>query len=284
MIESPHSISSVSDLIDVALSEDSASNDITTTSLVPEHAKGIAIIKVNSPGVLAGVYVSLEVFLHVDSSLTPTALITDSSTIEPGLQVATIEGKLSSILAAERTALNFIQRMSGIATNTAQYVNAVKGLDTKILDTRKTIPGWRILDKYAVAIGGATNHRISLADGILIKDNHLSAMKIAGLSIHDTVKRALKCAGDDYTVEVEVTNLHEALEAMEAGAHSILLDNMSTEEINRIVSVNNGRVLLEASGGVTLKTVRSIAETGVDAISIGGLTHSSPAIDMSLEL
>jgi len=284
VIESPHSISSVSDLIDVALSEDSASNDITTTSLVPEHAKGIAIIKVNSPGVLAGVYVSLEVFLHVDSSLTPTALITDSSTIEPGLQVATIEGKLSSILAAERTALNFIQRMSGIATNTAQYVNAVKGLDTKILDTRKTIPGWRILDKYAVAIGGATNHRISLADGILIKDNHLSAMKIAGLSIHDTVKRALKCAGDDYTVEVEVTNLHEALEAMEAGAHSILLDNMSTEEINRIVSVNNGRVLLEASGGVTLKTVRSIAETGVDAISIGGLTHSSPAIDMSLEL
>ena len=284
MIESPHSMSSVSNLIDVALSEDSASKDITTTSLVPKHAKGIAIIKAKSSGILAGVHVSLEVFLHVDSSLIPTALITDGNSIEPGLHVATIEGKLSSILAAERTALNFIQRMSGIATNTAQYVNAIKGLNTKILDTRKTIPGWRILDKYAVAIGGATNHRMSLADGILIKDNHLSAMKMAGLSTADIVKRALKYAGNDYTVEVEAANFHEAVEAIEAGAHAILLDNMSIEEINSIVDVNNGRVLLEASGGVTLKTVKSIASTGVDAISIGGLTHSSPAIDMSLDI
>ena len=284
MIESPHSIASVSDLIDVALAEDSASKDITTTSLIPEHGKGIAIINANTAGILAGVYVSLEVFLHVDNSLMPTTLIIDSNTLEAGQQVATIEGKISSILAAERTALNFIQRMSGIATNTAQYVNAIKDLGTKILDTRKTIPGWRILDKYAVAMGGATNHRMNLADGILIKDNHLSAMKMLGISIHDTVKRALKYAENNYTVEVEVTNFHEALEAIEAGAHSILLDNMSTKEINRIVSVNNGRALLEASGGVTLKTVRSIAETGVDAISIGSLTHSSPAIDMSLEL
>ena len=208
----------------------------------------------------------------------------DGSSLAPGDSIARVEGSAASILRAERPALNFLQRMSGIATDTSSYVKAVEGLKSKIVDTRKTVPGLRYLDKYAVRAGGGANHRMNLADGILIKDNHIAALRSRGLSLKETVALALERASHTIKVEVEVTNLEELGEALEAGAHIIMLDNMSLDAMRQGVEMVNGRAVLEASGGINMETARAVAETGVDLISIGGLTHSVKALDISLDL
>ena len=198
--------------------------------------------------------------------------------------VAEIEGSLTSILKAERTAINIIQHMSGIATHTREYVNQVEGYKARILDTRKTTVGLRYLEKYAVRAGGGNNHRFNLGESILIKDNHITALRAKGLGIGDIVKKALTEAADGLKVEIEVESVSEFKEVFEAGAKNVLLDNMNLDDMLEVVTIARGRVVVEASGGITLANVRDVAKTGVDFISVGALTHSSDALDMSLEL
>jgi len=274
----------VQNLIDRALAEDQTFNDPTTGSIIPPDLKGLGVIRSKANGVLAGVEVSLAVFRRVDPQLRTEALLPDGVALSPGVAVARVEGSAASILRAERIALNFLQRMSGIATDTSRYVKVVEGFKARIVDTRKTVPGLRYLDKYAVRAGGGANHRLNLADGILIKDNHIAALRSQGLSLGDTVKLALERAPFTVRVEVEVTNLEELQEALEVGAHIIMLDNMSLADMRRAVEIVNGRAIIEASGGINLETVRAVAETGVDIISVGSLTHSVRALDMSLDL
>ena len=208
----------------------------------------------------------------------------DGSTLVPGDDIASVEGPAGSILRAERIALNFMQRMSGIASETNRYVQAVQGCRSRIVDTRKTAPGMRFLDKYAVRMGGGYNHRLNLADGILIKDNHIQALRSQELSLTEIIQLALARASHTIKVEVEVETLEEAKEAVEAGAHIIMLDNMSPDLMRQAMELIDGRAVVEASGGITMGTVRAVAETGVDLISIGGLTHSPTALDISLDL
>ena len=279
-----HLTPEVQNLIDQALAEDQTFNDPTTHSLIPPDLKGFGLIRAKSVGVLAGVDVSLAVFRRVDLQLRAEALMEDGASLAPGDSIAQVEGSAASILMAERPALNFMQRMSGIATDTSRYVKAVEGLNAKIVDTRKTVPGLRYLDKYAVRAGGGANHRLNLADGILIKDNHIAALRSRGLSLKETVVLALERASHTIKVEVEVTNLDELGEALEAGAHIIMLDNMSLDTMRQGVEMVKGRAVLEASGGINMETARAVAETGVDLISIGSLTHSVKALDISLDL
>ena len=279
-----HLIPDVQALIDQALTEDQTFNDPTTGTIIPRDLGGSGVIRSKADGVLAGVEVALAVFRRVDPELRAEALMEDGSTIAPGDAVARVEGSAASILMAERPALNFLQRMSGIATDTSRYVKVVEGSRSKIVDTRKTAPGLRYLDKYAVRAGGGGNHRMNLADGILVKDNHIAALASRGLSLRETVKLALERASHTIKVEVEVTNLEELEEALDAGAHIIMLDNMSVEVMRRAVEIVNGRAVIEASGGINLDTVRAVAETGVDLISVGSLTHSVKALDLSLDL
>ena len=271
-------------LIDHALSEDQAFNDPTTRELIPPDVRGVGILKSKAPGTLAGIDVSLSVFRRIDPDLQTETLLADSSELKPGDAIAKVMGSAGSILRAERTALNFLQRMSGIATDTARYVQAVKGLKSQIIDTRKTAPGMRYLDKYAVRAGGGSNHRQNLADGILIKDNHIRALRSQGISLKDTVELAIGRASHTIKVEVEVTNLEELEDALAGGAHIIMMDNMTPEEMRRCVEIVAGRAVIEASGGINMDTVRAVAETGVDLISVGGLTHSASALDISLDL
>ncbi len=267
-----------------ALEEDRAFHDVTTLSLVPPEQTGAAVLKAKAEGVLAGADVAVAVFRQVDPAVRAEALLKDGAKLESGAVIVTARGSLASLLRAERTALNFLQRMSGIATEAARYVAAVEGTKATIVDTRKTAPGLRELDKYAVRAGGARNHRMDLADGILIKDNHLDALRAQGMSLKDVVALALKRAPHTLRVEVEVTTVEDAREAAEAGAHIIMLDNMSLETMRQAVAVVAGRALVEASGGVRLDTVRQIAETGVDLISVGALTHSAKALDISMDV
>ena len=271
-------------IVDSALAEDFASGDVTTEALVPADLKGKASILVKKDGVLAGIAVAKEVFSNVDPSLRFKALVKDGAKVRGGVVVATIQGKVASILKAERVALNFLQHLSGIATETARYVEAVSGTKAIITDTRKTIPGLRLLEKYAVRVGGGHNHRLNLGDGVLIKDNHLVALRSLGVGLGEVVKKARQRAPRKLKVEVEVESVEEALEAVLAGADIIMLDNMKLEDMRRVVELVRGRALLEASGGITLDNVRAVAETGVDLISIGALTHSAKALDISLEL
>jgi nicotinate-nucleotide pyrophosphorylase (carboxylating) len=279
-----HITPDVQRLIDQALSEDQAFSDPTTDALVPSDLRGVGMIRSKASGVLAGVGLGLAVFSRVDPSLETRVLLEDGSTLSPGDAAARVEGSASAILRAERPALNFIQRLSGIATDTSRYVDVVRGLRAKIVDTRKTVPGLRYLEKYAVRAGGGANHRMNLADGILVKDNHIAAGRSRGVSLRETVERAVERAPHTIKVEVEVTNLEELEEALAAGAHVILLDNMSPEEMSRAVKLVDGRAVLEASGGIDMDTVRAVAETGVDLISVGALTHSPTALDLSLDL
>ena len=274
----------VQHLIDLALAEDQAFGDVTTEALIPSHLEGAAVLRSEDEGILAGVDVALAVFDRVDPNLQTETLLKDQSELSVGSLIARVYGRASGILGAERVALNFIQRMSGIATETSRYVKAVEGCEAKIVDTRKTVPGMRSLDKYAVRVGGGANHRMGLADGVLIKDNHIAALRSDGLSLKQAVENALSHAPHTVKVEVEVTNLDELNEALEAGAHIIMLDNMSLTDVRRAVEIVSGRAVLEASGGVTLETVRPLAETGVDLISVGSLTHSPKALDISLDL
>ena len=279
-----HLTPDVQSLIDQALAEDQTFNDPTTGTIIPLELKGFGFLRAKANGILAGVEVSLAVFRRVDPQLRTEALLSDSATLVPGDSIARVEGSAASILRAERPALNFLQRMSGIATDTSRYVKLVAGFRAKIVDTRKTVPGLRYLDKYAVRAGGGANHRLNLADGILIKDNHIAALRSQGLSLEETVKLTLERASHTIKVEVEVTNIEELQEALEAGAHIIMLDNMSLDDMRRAVEMVNGRAVMEASGDINLETVRSVAETGVDLISIGSLTHSVKALDISLDL
>ncbi len=274
----------VEQLIDQALAEDLGQGDVTTEALIPKAQQGRASIVAKARGILAGVEVAKQVFLKADPELKLAILIEDGAEVKPGDIVTKIEGRVASILKAERIALNFLQRLSGIASETGHYVQAVKGLPVQITDTRKTTPGLRTLEKYAVRVGGGKNHRMHLGDGILIKDNHLAALCHQGLSIKEIVTKARQKASPKLKIEVEVKTPQEAVEAAEAGADIIMLDNIGLEDMRQAVQLIRGRALIEASGGITLDRVRAVAETGVDLISIGALTHSAKALDISLEL
>ena len=270
-------------LIQQALAEDEVAID-HTSALLPDDLMSEALMMPKSDGVLAGVDVALAVWRAVDPSLETQVLVPDGSAVERGMNVAVIRGRMSSILRGERTALNFVQRMSGIATATNEIVKAIEDLPAQVLDTRKTLPGWRLLDKYAVRMGGGHNHRMSTADGILIKDNHVAAAATRGEKLTDLVRRAKATAPHTIRVEVECDTLEQVKEALEAGAELILFDNMTNEQMAEGVGLCKGRAFTEASGGITIASVRGIAETGVDLISSGALTHSVKALDISLEV
>ena len=274
----------VKQLIAQAIAEDLGQGDVTTEALIPKTQQGKASIVVKANGIIAGVEVAKQVFLKVDPKLKLAILIEDGTEVKPGDIVAKIEGRVASIAKAERVALNFLQHLSGIASETGRYIQATKGLPVQITDTRKTTPCLRALEKYAVRVGGGKNHRMHLGDGILIKDNHLAALRRQGLSIKEIVTKARQKASPKLKIEVEVKSPQEAVEAAEAGADIIMLDNMSLEDMRQAVQLIKGRALIEASGGITLDRVRAVAETGVDLISIGALTHSAKALDISLEL
>ena len=274
----------VDNIIDLALAEDISHGDVTSEALIPTELQGKASILVKAEGILAGGEVAKRLFLKVDPSLRVEVLIRDGARVQPGDIVATIFGSVVSILKAERVALNFLQRLSGIASQTARYIAKTRGFIVTITDTRKTTPGLRLLEKYAVRMGGGQNHRFHLGDGILIKDNHLVVLRALGMSLKDIVARAKHNAPQGLKVEVEVNTAQEALDAVEAGVDIIMLDNMSPDEMRRIVGLVSGQVKIEASGGITLENIRPVAMAGVDTISIGALTHSPKALDISLEL
>ena len=274
----------VDNLINLALAEDTGHGDPTSESLIPPGLEGRASILAKVRGTLAGIDVAGRVFLQVAPLLTVEVLINDGAEVKPGDIIATVQGNAASIFKAERVAVNFLQRLSGIASQAAQYVARVQGLAVRIVDTRKTTPGMRMLEKYAVRMGGGQNHRFHLGDGILIKDNHLATLRALGMSLKDIVAKAKQNAPKGLKVEVEVNTAQEALEAVEAGADIILLDNMSPDEMRRVVSSVPSQVKTEASGGITLANVHAAAMAGVDTISIGALTHSPKALDISLEL
>ncbi len=274
----------VYNLIDTALSEDQAFNDPTTHALVPQGMRAVGMIRAKGNGMLAGIEVCQTVFQRIDASLDAQVLLPDGSALTPGTDLARIEGDAGSILRAERVALNFLQRMSGIASDTNEYVKAIEGSQARIVDTRKTAPGHRYLDKYAVRMGGGYNHRLNLADGILIKDNHIEALRSQEMGLQDVIKLALSRASHTIKVEVEVESLEAAEEAAAAGAHIIMLDNMSPELMRQAMEIIDGRAVVEASGGISMETVRAVAASGVDLISVGGLTHSTKALDISLDL
>ena len=271
-------------LIDSAIAEDQTFNDPTTLAVVPSEVRGVGMLRAKADGVLAGVDVALEVFRRVDPNLNVRALLSDGSRLYSGSDIAVVSGPAGPILRAERIALNFLQRMSGIATATDRYVEAVGGLNSRIVDTRKTAPGHRYLDKYAVRMGGGQNHRLNLADGILVKDNHIQANRFREMGLAQVIALALERASHTIKVEVEVETLDQVREAVDAGAHIIMLDNMSVDLMREAMTLIDGRAVVEASGGINMDTVRAVAETGVDLISIGALTHSVAALDISLDL
>jgi len=265
------------ELIRSALAEDIGRCDITTALTVGRSAPGRGRILAREPGVISGLGVAAQVFHALDRGTRFTDRCHDGSSVSKGTLLAEVEGKAVSILTGERTALNFLQRLSGIATLTRRFVDAVKGTGAKILDTRKTTPGWRELEKYAVRCGGGSNHRMGLYDMVLVKDNHIAA---AG-----SVRAAVELTRDSkLPVEVEVKSLAQLREALDAGARRILLDNMSPARMRKAREVAGPNVKLEASGGINLRRVRQVAETGVDYISVGELTHSAPALDIALDL
>ncbi len=271
-------------IIDIALAEDIGHGDVTSEVLIPPELQGKASILVKAKGILAGGEVAKGVFLKVDPSLKVEVLTKDGAKVKPGDIIATVSGRVISILKAERVALNFLQKLSGIASQTAQYVAKTRGFAANITDTRKTTPGIRLLEKYAVRMGGGQNHRFHLGDGILIKDNHLAALRALGMSLKDIAAKAKRSTPPGLKVEVEVNTVQEALDAAEGGADIILLDNMSADEMRQVVSLLPSQVKTEASGGITMTNVRAAAMAGVDIISIGALTHSTKALDISLEL
>lgn len=263
-----------------ALAEDIGAGDITTETVLQGSETGIALASAKNDLVVAGIEVFGEVFLTLDPALTFTPLKKDGDRARNGESLAQIAGSLASILTAERVALNLLQRLSGIATMTRRYVDETAQTKVRILDTRKTVPGLRALDKYAVRIGGGFNHRFALYDGVLIKDNHIAA---AG-GISEAVARAKKKIPHTLKIEVEVKNHEELQEALSAGVDAILLDNMDVAQIAQAVWIAKGRAALEASGNMTLANIRAVAETGVDFISVGSLTHSVLAADISLNI
>ena len=267
-------------LIELAFEEDIGIGDITTEATVPPTQKGIGTLLAKSEGIVAGLPVAERVFEKLDTTLTFSRLVKEGEAVVSDTPIAEVQGSAKTILIGERTALNFLQRLSGIATLTAQFVETVAGYDTKIVDTRKTAAGWRAAQKYAVRVGGAQNHRFGLYDGVLIKDNHI----VAAGGIGTAVQRARQTVPHTAKIEVEVETVEQVNEALEAGADILLLDNMPPGLMQRVVREVSNRAVTEASGGITLDTVKAVAATGVDFISVGALTHSALPMDISLNL
>ncbi|HUS88794.1 MAG TPA: carboxylating nicotinate-nucleotide diphosphorylase [Desulfosporosinus sp.] len=267
------------ELIDRALKEDIGTGDLSTT-ILPEDLTGLAKIYAKQKGVVAGLWLVEQVFQRVDSRICVHRLLKDGDVVNVGGVVLELSGPLSSILQGERTALNFLQHLSGIATATKRAVDQVTGLSVSIVDTRKTLPGWRTLQKYAVRVGGGQNHRFGLYDAVMLKDNHLAA--VGGLT--EAVKRIKAQVGHMTKIEVECETIDQVKEAIICGVDVIMLDNMGLEEMREAVLYIDKRAIVEASGGMGEELLREVAETGVDLISIGALTHSVQALDFSLDL
>lgn len=269
----------LTDVVAQALAEDLGDGDLTTAAVVPVNIRAVAVIEQREPGMIAGLDAAREVFRQIDPALDFTESVEEGRWREGG-EVARVEGAAASILPAERVALNFLGRLSGVATATARYVGAVEGTGAEILDTRKTTPGLRELEKEAVRAGGGVSHRAGLYDAILVKENHV---RLAG-GIARAAQAAVAAADGADFVELEVETLGELDEALAAGVDRVLLDNMSLEDLRAAVARTAGRAVLEASGGIGLETIRAVAETGVHFISVGALTHSARALDVSLLL
>lgn len=267
-------------LVDLALAEDIGPHDITTERIIERDATGEGVILAKEHIVVAGFEAAARVFARVDGRCDFQAVVEEGQEAVDGAKIAEVTGPMRALLAGERTALNFLQRLSGIATLTRQYADAVAGMKTRILDTRKTTPGWRVLEKEAVRVGGGGNHRWGLYDGILIKDNHISACG----GIAEAIRRARVEGHPFLKVEVEADDLDGVRKALEAGADIIMLDNMDLDEIREAVQMVNGNAVLEASGRIRLEDLASVAATGVDCISVGALTHSAPSVDISMEI
>jgi len=270
----------LNELIDRALQEDIGHGDITTESLIPEGMQASGVFVAKSAGILAGINVSRAVFRYLESGITFETFKTDGDTLAAGDVIARVTGKAATLLTGERVALNFLQRLSGIATKPRRMVELIKSLPAELVDTRKTTPGLRVLEKYAVAVGGARNHRFGLYDGVMIKDNHIKAVG----SITGAVSAARQKIPHTIKVEVEVENLEQLEEALQARADIILLDNMDIEQMKKAVEITAGRALLEASGGINEDTLAEVAKSGVDFISSGALTHSAVSLDISFNL
>ena len=271
-------------LIDLAIMEDYSMGDATTDALIPNETIGSATVVADEGGTTAGLDLAVRIFQKMDPSLETTILIPDGSKVTKDSRILEIRGYLSSILTAERTALNFLRKLSGVATETSKYVDEISHTNSRIVDTRKTTPGFRALEKYAVRMGGGHNHRLNLSDGILIKDNHVKILHLEGLNLTGVIQKAKSNAPHTIKVEVEVETVEQAVESVSAGADIILLDNMSIQDMEKAVESCLGRAVTEASGGINLKTVRSVAETGVNLISVGAITHSAPNLDLSLDI
>jgi nicotinate-nucleotide pyrophosphorylase (carboxylating) len=270
-------------LVERAVEEDVGRGDVTSDALIPPSAQSKAVFRSRVPGVIAGLDVASMVFSVTDSQLRFESLIKDGAVVNPNLDIAFVSGRARSVLRAERVALNFLQRLSGVATLTSKYVEAVRGTRARIVDTRKTTPGLRSLEKYAVRAGGGFNHRRDLGDAVLIKDNHLAVIGALGLSVSEAIEKMRESLPHTVKIEVEVDRIDQIEEILKARPDIILLDNMSTPDLETAVKMIDGRALAEASGGVSLDTVREIALAGVDLISVGALTHSAPALDIALD-
>ena len=268
------------ELIDIALKEDIGSGDITTDNLIDPSLKGRGVMTAKEPLVIAGIHVVRQVFERLDPQIRLTAGFKDGDAVTAGTQVLKLSGQLRALLLGERTALNFLQRLSGIATHVRTYMEMLGNSSVRLVDTRKTTPAWRVLEKYAVRVGGALNHRMGLYDGVLIKDNHIA---VAG-SIENAVERVRSAVSHLVKIEVEVSNLTEVRQALKAGADVIMLDNMDTRQIKEAVALIGGNALIEVSGGVTRRNIPELADTGVDIISVGAFTHSSRSVDISMTI
>ena len=271
---------SLDPLIDLAFAEDIGIGDVTTEATVPPTQEGIGTLLAKSGGIVAGLPVAERVFARLDAALAFRRLVSDGEAVNAGTPIAEVQGSAKTILMGERTALNFLQRLSGIATLTAQFVEAVSDYDTKIVDTRKTAAGWRAVQKYAVRVGGGSNHRFGLYDGVLIKDNHI----VAAGGVQNAVRRARELVPHTAKIEVEIETVDQVDEALAAGADILLLDNMPLGIMRGVVQEVGDRVITEASGGITLDQVQAVAATGVNLISVGALTHSAMPMDISLTL
>ncbi len=265
-------------IIENTLEEDLGSGDVTTDAIFSVDDTCEALIIGKEEGIIAGIPIAQRVFQKLAPEVTVAQKLKDGEHVNPGDEILVIKGSIHAVLSGERLSLNLLQRMSGIATATSKYVAAISGYRTRILDTRKTAPGLRVLDKYAVSIGGGCNHRFGLYDAVLIKDNHID---FAG-NISNAVEIVRSKYQSKFKVEVETSTLDEVREALKAGADIIMLDNMTVEMMEEAVRIINGKSITEASGGITLDNVRQIADTGVDFISVGAITHSSPALDIGL--
>jgi nicotinate-nucleotide pyrophosphorylase (carboxylating) len=267
-------------LIGLALEEDIGPGDVTTNALIDPDRAATGIIFAKEPLILAGLHVAEQVFTNLDPGMSFDTTFQDGDRVENRDEILTVRGNCRAVLTGERTALNFLQRLSGISTLTRQYVDQVAGSKVRLTDTRKTTPGWRRLEKYAVKIGGADNHRFGLYDGVLIKDNHIMACG----GIREAVDRIRNDQAHPVQIEVEVSDMNQVREALESGVDIIMLDNMKPNDIRKAVALINGRTLIEVSGGVTLETLVKVANTGVDIISIGALTHAARAVDISMRV